>query len=213
MGDPSDHDFVNKKLTVSMWGMDASLKPFTETTTTRQIAERAVEVEFKRQLAMGEIVGLSYQGKKSRFRVIQSFISGPDTYRITLEDTGATCLWKAEMASPDVVVPRGERRREPRLPVVGSATLFNADGASSAAKLTDVSMAGCYIETFAPSPVSTAMKMLLTFDGTTRVEVVGIVRTCHPSIGMGMEIVDFAAEEDRERFHSYVHSLHSQQSA
>jgi hypothetical protein len=212
MGDPSEHDFVNKKLKVGMWGMDASLKPFTETTTTRQIAERAVEVDFKRQLAMNEIVGLSYQGKKSRFRVIQSFISGPDTYRITLEDIGTDCMWKTEMASPDVEVPRGERRREPRLPVVGSATLFNAEGASSSAKLTDVSRCGCYIETFAPSPVGTPMRAVLKLESMTA-SIGGIVRTCHPSIGMGIEITEFPADEDRQRFHSLVESLESHQNA
>ena len=40
------HDFVTKALSVSLWGMDASLKPFTASATTHRIAEDAVEVEF-----------------------------------------------------------------------------------------------------------------------------------------------------------------------
>ena len=213
MAEPGQHEFVNKTLTVSLWGMDASLKPFTETAKTRQIAERAVEVYFPRQLALGEIIGLAYQGKKSRFRVIQSFISSANTYRITLEDTrtaGADCMWKAEMASPDVVVARGERRREARLTVVGSAQLFNAEGSSSTAKITDISRAGCYIETYAPAPVGTEMRALLALEGVRDLDVTAVVRTCHPSIGMGIEIIGFAIAEDRQRLHTLVEALASQ---
>lgn len=213
MAEVGQHEFVNKTLKVGLWGMDASLKPFTEMVKTRQIAERAVEVEFNRQLTLGEIVGLSYQGQKSRFKVIQSFISGPNTYRIMLEDTGSICMWKAAMDSPDVVVPRGERRREPRLTVVGTATLFNAEGASSSAKLTDISLKGCYIETFAPSPVGTHIRMLLSLEGVKNVDATAVVRTCHPAIGMGLEIVSFASDEEQDRFHSLVQSLQSRQSA
>lgn len=211
MAEIGQHEFVNKAITVNLWGMDANLKPFTETAKTRQIARRAVEVDFHRQLALGEIIGLAYQGKKSRFRVVQSFISGPNTYRITLEETsGVACMWTAEMAEPDVIVPRGERRREPRLTVVGSATLFNEEGSSSSAKITDLSRNGCYIETFAPSPVGTEMRALLNLEGAKNLEVRIAVRTCHPSIGMGMEIIGFAEEGEKTRLHTLVDALESQ---
>jgi len=206
MADLTQYDFVPKKITISIWGMDAELKPFTTQVKTRQLAERAVELEFSRLLAMGEIIGLGYKGQKSRFKVVQSFLFAANTYRITLEDMGTTCMWREEMASPDVEVPRGERRRENRIPVVGSATLFNADGASSTAKLTDVSRSGCYVETFAPSPTGTEMHVILNLEGRS-VDVTTVVRTCHPSIGMGMEIVGFASDEDRERLRGLVESL------
>lgn len=208
MADLAQYDFVPKKITVSIWGMDAELKPFTTQVKTRQLAERAVELEFSRQLAMSEIIGLGYKGQKSRFKVVQSFLFAANTYRITLEDVnpGTTCMWREEMASPDVEVPRGERRKESRIPVVGSATLFNADGASSSAKLTDISRTGCYVETFAPSPTGTEMHVILNLEGRS-VDVTAVVRTCHPSIGMGMEIVGFASEKDRERLNGLVESL------
>ena len=214
MGDPSDHNFVNKAITVNVWGMDAALKPFTGAVKTRQLAERAVEIDFTRQLAMDEVIGLSYQGKKSRFRVIQSFISGPNTYRITLEDTGTqgtACMWAKEMESPDVIVPRGERRKETRLTVVGSATLFNEEGSSSQAKITDISRNGCYIETFAPSPVGAQMRTLLNLEDVKDLEVTTVVRTCHPSIGMGMEIIAFGSDDERVRLHDLVGALEAQQ--
>lgn len=213
MADDSQHDFVNKAITLSLWGMDAALKPFTETAKTRQLAERAAELDFKRQLALGEVIGVGYRGKKSRFRVIQSFLASEHAYRITLEDTGnGDCMWTAEMAEPDVIVPRGERRRESRLTVVGSAQLFNADGASSSAKVTDVSRGGCYVETFAPSPVGTEMALVISLEGV-QAELRAVVRTSHSSIGMGMEILGFSDDVSRERFLAVVDGLQRQQSA
>lgn len=211
MMDGGGHDFVNKAITVNLWGMDASLKPFTSAARTRQIADGAVEVVFNRQLALGEIVGLGYRGMKSRFRVVQSFLAAADTYRITLVDLGGACMWKEEMASPDVIVPRGERRSEPRLPVVGNAKLINAEGTSSTAKLTDVSHHGCYIETFAPSPVNAEMRLIVSLEGAQPVDLKARVRTSHPSIGMGMQVVGFGSPEDEDRFHTVVGALMSQQ--
>jgi hypothetical protein len=213
VADVDQYEFVNKAISVNLWGMDASLRPFTESAKTRQIAEHALEVEFKRQLAIGETIGVGYRGLKSRFRVVQSFILAENTYRITLEDLGKTCMWKEEMATPDVVVARGERRSEPRLPVVGSAKLINNEGTSTAAKLTDVSHRGCYIETFAPSPVATELRIVLSLEGSKPVDLQASVRTSHPSIGMGMQIVSFASKEEEDRFHTAVEALMSQQKA
>lgn len=213
MAEAGQHEFVNKAITVNLWGMDASMRPFTSTAKTHQIAERAVEVDFSRELAVGEIIGLGYRGMKSRFRVIQVLLASADTWRATLEDLGNACMWKEEMASPDVIVPRGERRSEPRLPVVGSARLLNPEGTSSTAKLTDISHHGCYIETFAPAPVDSELRMVVSLEGSKPVDLQARVRTSHPSIGMGMQVTGFGSKEDEERFHTAVEALMSQHGA
>jgi hypothetical protein len=210
---PSQPEFVNKTLTVNVWGMDINLKPFTGPAQTRRIAPRAVELELPRQLAIGEVVGVGYLGKRSRFRVTQAFINGANTYRVTLEDTGTECMWTAEMAAPDVIAPRAERRRDPRLPIVGNAVLFNGQGVSSHAKLCDISRRGCYVEIYSPSPVGMEMRVLLTLDGNKHVDMTAVVRTAHPTIGMGMEILRFAAVEDEERFVHVLQSLEVPQNA
>ncbi len=213
MPDRGPNEFVNKALSVSLWGMDASLKPFTATATTQRIAEDAVEVEFSRQLAIGEVIGLGYQGKRSRFRVLQSFLSGLSIYRVTLQDTGTTCMWKSEMTSPDPIVLRRERRREARMAVVGGAILFGPSGVSTSAKLTDISRSGCYVEIHAPAAVGTTLRVLLTLERNQQVAITAIVRTAHPGIGMGIEIVGFAATEDQDRYHGVLQLLEMHQPA
>lgn len=214
MADRGPNEFVKKALSVSLWGMDAALKPFTATATTHRIAEDAVEVEFTRPLAIGEVIGLGYQGKRSRFRVLQSFLAGLSIYRVTLQDTGTTCMWKAEMTSPDPIVLRGERRREARMKVTGGgAVIFTAPDASSSVRLADVSRSGFYVELYAPSAVGTRLRVLLTLERNQQVDLTAIVRTSHPGIGMGMEIVGFAGTEDQDRFHGVLQSLEMHQPA
>lgn len=208
----SEHEFVPKSITVTIWGMDAAMKPFTETTKTQRLAIKAVILDFNRPLTMGDLLGIGYKGKKSRFRVIQSFLISEQRYRVTLEDVGNSCLWEPELAEPDAVDSHGERRREPRMPIVGGAQMFNAAGTSSSGKLTDISRGGCYVETFAPSPVGTEMRLLLRLPGL-EVEARAIVRVSHPAMGMGMEIMGFAGEDHQERFYTFLEGIRTQENA
>ncbi|MEO6119726.1 MAG: PilZ domain-containing protein [Terriglobales bacterium] len=205
------HEFVNKALSISLWGMDSSLKPFTATAMTHRIAEDAVEVDFTRRLEIGELIGLGYQGQRSRFRVLQSFLAGLSLYRVTLQDTGTKCMWKAEMASPDPIVLPNERRRESRYPMAAVAMLFDARGVSTSAKLLDVSRSGCYVELHSPAPVGISMRVLLLLPGNQQADITAIVRTSHPGIGMGMEIVAFGSDDDRVRLHELVEALEARQ--
>jgi hypothetical protein len=197
----AEHNFVPKKLQLRVWGMDARGQAFVETMPTVQIAEKAVEIDCKRQLRIGEIVGGGIHGLKSRFRIVSSFISGKDTFRIRMEDLGGTCMWPAELASPDVVTQeKQERRKHARYPARGTVLIHNQDHTTSAqARLVDISASGCYIETLAPAPKESQLDITIQSEGfnvETRVRVC----TSHPSIGMGAEIVRFASAQDSAAF-------------
>ena len=198
---PADHRFVPKKLSLRVWGMDARGQAFVETMPTVQIAEKAVEVDCKRQLRIGEIVGGGINGLKSRFRIVSSFISGKDTYRVQMEDLGETCMWPAELASPDVATEvKQERRKHARYPARGTVLIHNHDRTASAqARLVDLSAGGCYIETLAPAPKDAELDITIRSEGSS---VDARVRICtsHPSIGMGAEIVRFASAQDSSTF-------------
>src|SRR2546423_5663163 len=117
----SAHQFVPKAITVSIWGMDSNDRPSTESAKTVQLAEKALELETPRLIADNEIIGLGYKGQKARFRTVNSFMARKDTYRVTLEDLSGSCMWREEMANPDVIAMRTERRKQARHQVVGEA--------------------------------------------------------------------------------------------
>jgi hypothetical protein len=197
----SEHNFVPKRLQLRVWGMDARGQAFVETMPTIQIAEKAVEVDCKRQLRIGEIVGGGIHGLKSRFRIVSSFISGKDTYRVQMEDLGETCMWTAELASPDVVSnEKQERRKHQRYPARGTVLIHNEGRTASAqARLVDLSAGGCYIETLAPVAKDSQLDITVQSEGFS-VEARVRVCTSHPSIGMGAEIVRFASAVDSAAF-------------
>jgi hypothetical protein len=72
--------------------------------------------------------------------------------------------------------------------VVFGAASVQSEGAGGGyrAKLTDLSLGGCYLQTLMPLPIGASLVLSLTV-GETAFEAAGIVRTCHPNLGMGVE--------------------------
>lgn len=205
MADTNEHVFVPKKMTISVWGMDASYRPFIESMTTAQIARRAVEVDTERILRVGEILGVGVNGMKSRLRVVSTRLFTKNTYRVQLEELGETCMWEQELAHPDAPVEeKKERRKHRRFPVRGSALLHNRDRSSSSrARLVDISRGGYYVETLAPLPPGAMTEITLECNDFA-VDTTGKICTSHPSIGMGVEIQGFRSPEDEQRFHQLL---------
>jgi PilZ domain len=97
---------------------------------------------------------------------------------------------------------RAERRARPRIKVKVPVELFAPDsdvpqrGATS-----DLSEAGCYIETMFPFPVGTTLEMSLQLEGTLL--AVGTVVTCDPQVGNGIEFAKMLPE-DLEELRAFV---------
>jgi len=97
---------------------------------------------------------------------------------------------------------RPDRRVSPRIKVKIPVELFAPDsdvpqrGATS-----DISEAGCYIETMFPFPVGTTLEMSLQLEGTLL--AVGTVVTCDPQVGNGIEFTKMLPE-DHEELRAYM---------
>ncbi|MFZ0992631.1 MAG: PilZ domain-containing protein, partial [Candidatus Sulfotelmatobacter sp.] len=97
---------------------------------------------------------------------------------------------------------RAERRARPRVRVKVPVELFSPGsdipqrGATS-----DLSEAGCYIETMFPFPVGTTLEMSLQLEGTLL--AVGTVVTCDPQVGNGIEFAKMLPE-DQEELRAFV---------
>src|SRR5580700_8212195 len=97
---------------------------------------------------------------------------------------------------------RPERRVHPRVRVKVPVEIFAPDsdipqrGATS-----DISEAGCYIETMFPFPVGTTLEMSLQLEGTLL--AVGTVVTCDPQVGNGIEFAKMLPE-DLEELRAFV---------
>ncbi len=95
-----------------------------------------------------------------------------------------------------------ERRACPRVKVKVPVELFVPDSdIPQRCATSDLSEAGCYIETMFPFPIGTTLEMSLQIDGT--VLAVGKVVTCDPQVGNGIEFAKMLPE-DQEELRAYL---------
>jgi len=95
-----------------------------------------------------------------------------------------------------------EQRVYPRVKVKVPVELF-APGSDVPQRgaTSDISEAGCYIETMFPFPVGTILEMSLQLQGTLL--AVGTVVTCDPQVGNGIEFARMLPE-DMEELRAFV---------
>jgi hypothetical protein len=91
--------------------------------------------------------------------------------------------------------PAPEKRASRRYKCEGVAEL-QSDGVDmgTKAKITDISLSGCYVEVSATSAVNTFVNMVLTVKGI-RLALKGVVRTSFPLLGMGIEFAEIRDED------------------
>jgi len=97
---------------------------------------------------------------------------------------------------------RPERRARQRVKVKVPVELF-APGSDVPQRgaTSDLSEAGCYIETMFPFPVGTTLELSLQLQGTLL--AVGTVVTCDPQVGNGIEFAKMLPE-DQEELRAFV---------
>ena len=97
-----------------------------------------------------------------------------------------------------------ERRKHPRYPVSGGGAEVRQQGVDSRiwARLTDISLGGCYLEIMSPLPVLTYVNLGLTLD-EQHLNAKGQVVVSHPHFGMGVQYIDLSVA-DRQMLESWI---------
>ncbi len=199
-------------LPVRVWGMNNLGKPFTQLAHTLDITATGARLSgFHSQLNLDDVVGIQYRHRKARFRV--AWVGRPKAGGETL--VGVHCLeqekniWGLELGEReqrDEYEPATrpsdrshERRHQPRLPVAGGVEVRRpfAEGGLRA-YLGDVSLTGCYIQTPEPVRVQSPVRLLMKI-ADIELDYRGVVRTCHPGVGMGVEFTEPASQADGVR--------------
>jgi len=69
----------------------------------------------------------------------------------------------------------------------------NSEAAAFRGFISDISLSGCYIETLTPEPAGSHLEITFEFNGA-QLKIPGIVRSVHPTMGMGIEFVGVTSE-------------------
>jgi hypothetical protein len=105
-------------------------------------------------------------------------------------------------------LPMTDRRNKERRKFDRKITLVNLDLLLSGrtvplrASTTDLSVGGCYIQNIYPLPIGTRVEISIAV-GDEKVFVQGIVKTCHPSFGNGIQFCEMAPA-DRVKLESFL---------
>ena len=103
------------------------------------------------------------------------------------------------------IFSKTEKRRSPRYKCTGSARVQASGTASIWARFTDISIHGCYVESAAPYPKGTTVRLKLEANNF-HIEATGEVSVAYPGLGMGISFT-IMSESDNGRLRELVRSV------
>lgn len=207
-------------LPVRIWGADHEGKAFAEHVCTIDISNKGVSLACVRAaLSPGDTVGVQYHNRQARFRVAWVVpANAGQGNRVGLE-----CLQPEKELWPVATPPEGPdpfvqsahhreerrsqegRRAHTRFPVSGKAYVMKRGGDGQWAKLGDISLTGCYLQTSDPLEVGRSISLAITI-AHNQFKATAVVRSCYPGIAMGLEFT-FLSNTDRRTLQGLIAHL------
>jgi PilZ domain len=193
---------VEAPIIVRVWGMDADGRPFFQNASADNLsAEGALVTGIRHQLKTGEIIGIQYNERKSRFKIVwlkDALLPGTFDAGVQILPNQRT-PWEGMATSGDYpVAAGGNKRRFPRHKVLFPIEIGFQDSRRSHihTNATDIGGRGCYVETLYPLSTGTKVTIVFWVD-SEKIQTVGEVRTSDPGVGMGIEFMalDNAVQE------------------
>lgn len=190
-------------LPVKVWGIDADAHPFILNAVASEVSYRGARLDgLSCKLMLGEVIAVQYGSQKGRFRVVWTADRASERAgQVGIRSVDDTCIWEAELAyfslesnsdkSDPLAAARRDRRQFPRFRCGGNMQVSRAESTQHVwAKMGDLSLGGCYINSPVPEPVGTKLHLILELQ-ENKISVMGEVRTCVPALGMGVQFTSF----------------------
>lgn len=206
---------VQIDLHVRVWGMGADGHPFFQNAHARNISNHGALLSgMEHELTPGDVIGVQYEEKKARFRVIWVIDAGPlqkIQAGVQIVD-GQECPWPKEIAASEVPAPAASSSPQNKRRFVRHKLSFSLElqdersmGAHMQTSATDIGGRGCYVETIMPLAVGTPLKVNFWIE-SEKVSTTGMVRASDPGVGMGIEFTGLSLA-DQERLQHHLDKL------
>jgi len=201
-------------LKVRVWGMGANNQPFFQNAMAQNISVTGACIYgIEPELKVGDVIGVQYEGKKARCRVVWVVDAGAlKKTQVGVQLVAEQeCPWAAALPSDLKVDERTTQQHDNRRKFVRhkiSHPLELRDERVNTplrVNATDISGNGCYVETVMPLVVATALRVDLWIE-EEHLSYGAIVRTRDPGVGMGIEFTGMP-EEAKKRFQAHLDKL------
>ena len=200
-------------LRVKVWGMGADEQPFFQNATAQNISSTGACIYgIEKELKVGDVIGVQYEAKKARCKVIWVVEAGglkkiqAGVQLIADQE----CPWKAVLpaeAQEGIAPPRHDNRRKFVRHKISFPLELRDERVNTPMRVnaTDISGNGCYVETVMPLPVSTSLRVEFWID-QEHISSSAVVRTRDPGVGMGIEFTGLT-EDSKKRFQAHLDKL------
>jgi PilZ domain len=201
-------------LKVKVWGMGANGQPFFQNAIAQNISlTGACIYGVEPDLKVGDVIGVQYEGKKARCKVIWVVNAGAikKTQLGVQLVADQECPWVAalptDMKGDERLTQRHDNRRKFARHKISFPLELRDERVNTPLRVnaTDISGNGCYVETVMPLPVATALRVDFWIEDE-RLSPSAIVRTRDPGVGMGIEFTGLT-DENKKRFQAHLDKL------
>jgi hypothetical protein len=200
-------------LRVRVWGMGANDQPFHQNAVAQNVScTGACICGLEHELKVGDVIGVQYEKKKARCKVIWVMEGGG----IKKVQVGVQlvvdqeCPWISELPvelRTNMPVSSPDNRRRFQRHKISFPLELRDERVNTPMRLnaTDISGNGCYVETVMPLPISTVLRADLWID-QEHISATATVRTRDPGVGMGVEFTGLP-QDSKRRFQAHLDSL------
>jgi len=203
-------------LKVRVWGMGVNNQPFFQSAMAQNIsATGACIYGIEPELKVGDVIGVQYETKKARCKVIWVVDAGAlkKTQVGVQLVVDQDCPWAAvlpkDMQLDERTSQRQDNRRKFARHKIGFPLELRDERVNTPLRVnaTDISGNGCYVETVMPLPVATALRVDFWID-EEKFSPSAVVRTRDPGVGMGIEFTGLP-EDAKKRFQAHLDKIDS----
>jgi hypothetical protein len=193
--------------------MGANDQPFFQSAVAQNISSTGACIYgIEQELKVGDVIGVQYETKKARCKVIWVVEAGGlRKIQIGVQlVVDQECPWLAmlpsEVRTAPAVRPPDNRRKFLRHRISFPLELRDERvNTPMRVNATDVSGNGCYVETIMPLTVATSLKVDFWID-QEHISSSAIVRTRDPGVGMGIEFTGLT-EDTKKRLQAHLDVL------
>ena len=201
-------------LKVRVWGMGANDQPFFQNAMAQNVsATGACIYGIEPDLRVGDVIGVQYEGKKARCKVIWVVDAGAlkktqvGVQLVADQDCPWATALSSDMKAEERTAPRHDNRRKFIRHKISYPLELRDERVNTPMRVnaTDISGNGCYVETVMPLAVGTALRVDLWIEDE-RLAPSAVVRTRDPGVGMGIEFTGLP-EASKKRFQDHLDTL------
>jgi hypothetical protein len=194
--------------------MGTNDQPFFQSATAQNVsATGACIYGIEAELKVGDVIGVQYESKKARCRVVWVVDAGAlkKTQVGVQLVADQDCPWAAALPGDMKPEERTQQKQDNRRRFARHKISFPIElrdervNTPLRVNATDVSGNGCYVETVMPLPVATSLRVEFWIE-EERLSASAVVRTRDPGVGMGIEFTGLP-EDTKARFQVHLDKL------